>query len=126
MKLSQLLALSALLASIFGLALMFIPDQVLPLFGLGPGRAGVLVTRVLGAALLGFGVLDWASLGTSDPIALRAITMGNCAASGLGFVILLTAQGQGIVSGLGWTTVTLALIFTLAFAYFYLTTTGQR
>jgi hypothetical protein len=126
MKLSHLLLLSVIFTSLFGIGLMFVPDQVLPFYGLGPGRAGVLVSRLLGAVLLGAAVLNWAAVSVTDTTAHRAIAMGNMTASGLVFVVLLTAHGQGLLTGLGWPTVTLALLFTLSFAYFYLTTTGRR
>lgn len=126
MKLSHLLLLCAIVSSVFGIGLMFVPDQVLPLYGLGPGRAGVLVSRLLGAALLGVAVLNWAAMSVTDTTAHRAIAMGNMTGSGLVFVVLLTAQGQGLLLSFGWPTITLALLFTLGFAYFYLTTTGRR
>ena len=126
MKLSHLLLLSAVITSLFGLGLLFFPSQVLPLYGLGPGRAGVLVARLLGAATLGFAVLNWSTITISDAAALRAITMANLTGAGMVFIVLLTAQGQGLLAGLAWPTITMALIFTLAFAFFYLTTTGRQ
>ncbi len=126
MKLSHLLLLSTIFTSLFGIGLMFVPDQVLPFYGLGPGRAGVLVSRLLGAVCLGAAVLNWAAVSVTDTTAHRAIAMGNMTANGLVFVVLLTAQGQGLLTGLGWPTITLALLFTLGFAYFYLTMTTRR
>lgn len=126
MKLSHLLLLSTIFTSLFGIGLMFVPDQVLPFYGLGPGRAGVLVSRLLGAVCLGAAVLNWAAVSVTDTTAHRAIAMGNMTANSLVFVVLLTAQGQGLLTGLGWPTITLALLFTLGFAYFYLTMTTRR
>ncbi|MCS7060199.1 MAG: hypothetical protein RMN25_03450 [Anaerolineae bacterium] len=126
MRLSHLLLLSALFTALFGVGMMFAPDQILPLFGLGPGRAGVLVSRLLGAILLGIAVLNWSASSITDTTAHRAVAMGNMTASGLAFVVLLTAQGQGLLSHLGWPTITLVLLFTLGFAYYYLSMTGQR
>lgn len=126
MKLSHLLLLSVVFTSLLGIGLMFVPDQVLPFYGLGPGRAGVLVSRLLGAVLLGAAVMNWAAISVTDTIAHRAIAMGNMTANALVFVVLLTAQGQGLLTGLGWPTVAVTLLFTLGFAYYYLTTTGRR
>ncbi len=69
MKLSHLLLLSTVFTSLFGIGLMFVPDQVLPFYGLGPGRAGVLVSRLLGAACLGAAVLNWAAASVTDTTA---------------------------------------------------------
>lgn len=126
MKLSHLLLLSTVFTSLFGIGLLFVPDQVLPFYGLGAGRAGALVSRLLGAACLGAAVLNWAAASVTDTAARRAIAMGNMTAYGLVFVALLTAQAQGILTGLGWPTITLALLFALGFAYFYLSASGQR
>ncbi len=126
MKLSHLLLLSTVFTSLFGIGLMFAPDQVLPFYGLGPGRAGVLVSRLLGAVLLGAAVLNWAAVSITDTAAHRVIAMGNMTANGLVFVVLLTAQGQGLLTGPGWPTITLSLLFALGFGYYYLTTTGRR
>ncbi len=57
----------------------------------------------------------------TDPAAVRAITDGNLAANGVGLVVTLLAQTEGIVNNLGWSTVVLFLFFTLGFGYFYLT-----
>jgi len=80
------LTIGAAVAAIFGLLLVLAPAQLLAGFGLGAPTEGVIVSRDVGATLLGLAVINW--LGRSAVGAgLRAIIVGNIVVQVLEIVV---------------------------------------
>jgi hypothetical protein len=111
---------NALLVFLFGVGLLFAPNALMSLFGILLGPTDAYLARLLGAATLGVGVLNWAARGVSDPAAIRALTLGNLTANGVGFAVTLLAQAGGQVNNLGWSVAAVFAFFTLGFGFFYL------
>ncbi len=120
MRLSNLLIANALLVFLFGVGLLFIPNTLMSVFGVLLGPSDAYVARLLGAAAMGMGVLNWAARSVSDPAAIRALTLGNLTANGVGFAVTLLAQAGGQINNLGWSVSAIFVFFTLGFGYFYL------
>ena len=77
MKTKWLMAASAVVAAIAGIALTFAPAEVLHTFG-GGGAAAPLILQIAGAAFLGFAILDWmAKESTIGGIYNRPLALGN-------------------------------------------------
>lgn len=121
MRLSNLLILNALVVFAFGVIALFAPGPFFLLYGITLSLPAQTVAQILGAAGIGFAVLNWAARSVTDPAAVRAITLGNLAAHFFGLIVSLTAQANGYVNGLGWSTVAIFLLFTLGFGIAYLT-----
>src|SRR5438093_12977980 len=112
MKLNLWLMIAAVVALIFGLGFVLIPDQVLSWYGLTGANAlndaGILMTRLFGATLIGFGALDWFAKDVEESGARRAIVIGGFVSTAIGFVVFLIAQlgtFGTLVNALGWVTV---------------------
>ncbi len=117
MKLKNLLVVAAVIAAIFGVALVVASGPLLAIYGITLDKAGTVVAQLLGAALIGFAVLDWLARDVTDPQARQAIVLGNLAGEVVGFVVILLGQLAGVANALGWTTVAIYLLLGLGFAY---------
>ncbi len=81
-------ALSALCLATFGAMLMFAPEEVSGVLMLGAG--GGPLAQLLGAALLGFGVMNWIARGAVlGGIYGRAVVAGNQTHLTIGALLLL-------------------------------------
>jgi hypothetical protein len=118
MKLSTYLTIVAVVAFLFGIALVLPTEQFLALYNVRMTPAGFYAARLFGAALIGFGLLNWFSRSATDSEARRAIIIANLGGSVLGLVVALIGQVQGVVNSLGWSTVVIFLLLALGFAYF--------
>jgi hypothetical protein len=120
MSLRNLLTVAAIIAFAFGLSFVLIPAQLTSLYNIALNPGGIFIGQLFGAALIGFGVLNWFARGVKDSRALQAILLANLIGDGVGFVFALINQvtGGGGVNQLGWSTVAVYLLLTLGFAYF--------
>lgn len=119
MNLKNLLMINAVVAWLFGLAFVFIPADALGWYGMTlMPKAGILMSRLFGGALLGLGTISWFAQSADASDTRAAILLGFIVASVFGFGIALMAQLDGIVNNFGWTTVGIYLLFGLGFAYF--------
>ena len=81
-------------ALVFGLALFVSPESMLAGFGLSTPAAAKVLSRDVGATLIGLGVINWmARNATGD--ALRALLVGNVVVQALELLI----NGYEIVVG---------------------------
>lgn len=119
MSYRNILAISAVIALAFGLAFVFIPAQLTAIYNVQLNAGGAFIGQLFGAALLGFGVLNWLGRSVNDATGRQALVTANLLGNTVGFVIALIAQlhgGTG-VNALGWSTVAIYLLLTAAFAY---------
>ena len=78
MRTKLLMSLSALLLGALGVGASFLPHEILAFLGANPGRTGVLLVQVLGAAYLGFAMLNWMNRGNlMGGIYNRPAALGN-------------------------------------------------
>lgn len=73
-----LMIASAALMAVIGLALSFIPQEVLGMHGSVPDNATVLLVQMAGAVYLGFAMLNWSARGILiGGIYARPVAVGN-------------------------------------------------
>ena len=118
MTLRQLMAVTAVVTLVFGLALVTDPAQVVSWYGAGLGPAGLFIARLYGALLIVVGVIAWAGRDAGPSEARQAILLGFFLGDAIGFVIALWGQLQAVVNSLGWSIVILYFLFAIGFGYF--------
>jgi len=106
------MTLSALLLGFLGVGATFLPQEILAYSGMESGPIGVLLVQCLGAAYLGFAMLNWMNRGSLvGGIYNRPAAMGNF----LHFTVVAIALLKDLVGG-SLDTITLAA--TIAYAVF--------
>jgi hypothetical protein len=118
MKLNMFMAGVAVVAGLFGLGFVFIPEQVLSFYGAAPDASAHYMAQLLGATQLGFAVILWLCKDAEDSPVRQAILLGSFVTVGVGFVVALIVQLGGGINALGWSTVILYLLAALGFGYF--------
>lgn len=122
MSLRLFLTVSAIVAFVFGLAFVLLPGTFAGFYGVSLDPAGTIFAQLFGAAVLGFGALNWFARGVHnhDADSLRPVLLGNLVSDGLGFVIALLSQLSGAagVNALGWSTVLIYGLLAAGCAYF--------
>ncbi|MGZ6142500.1 MAG: hypothetical protein ACXWLM_04135 [Myxococcales bacterium] len=115
MKIGTLFSVNAVIAGVFGIAFTLAPAQTLAPYGVELPFAGLLVARLFGAALVGFGIISWL-LRAADASAQRAAAIALTVADALGFLISLWGVLAGAINALGWSTVAIYGLLAAGFA----------
>ena len=123
MKLNVLFIITAIIAMVFGVVFVFIPAQVLSLYGIESNASLDYMGQLFGAALIGIGFISWLVRNTSDSESRQAIVLSFFIADGVGFVVALVGQLNNVVNALGWLTVAIYFLLSLGFGYFRFTKT---
>ena len=106
-------------AFIFGLGFIFMPAQLTGFYNVTLNEGGLFIGQLFGAALFGYGVLNWFGRHFSDEQAQQGLANANLAGDTLGFIFALLGQlsGNTGVNALGWSTVLIYLLLALGFGY---------
>ncbi len=118
MKLSTLMVINTFVALLFGLAFVLVPGALLSLYGITLSLGGLVVARLFGAALIGYGMLTFLARNAEESKARRAIVLALFISDVVGFIVALQGQFSGAVNALGWSTVAIYLLLALGFGYF--------
>ena len=105
MKRSQFMVLAGGLACLYGLAMIFVPAQMLANMTTSSTYEAALVMRWMGTGLIAIGLINLLARNDPGSTALRAIILGNIALHALGYTMDLKdfrtgfIQMSGIVMG---------------------------
>ena len=110
---------ASIAAFFFALGFILMPAQLTSYYNVTLNEGGVFIGQLFGAALLGYGVLNWFGRHFSDDQARQGLVNANLASDTVGFIFSLLAQLGGVtgVNALGWSTVVIYLLLVLGFAY---------
>lgn len=111
------MTLGAGVSLVYGLVGLLATQQVARVYG---SRLGVDASQFLAAAYLGYAVTNWFARGTRDPVARRAITLGNFTGWAISLILALLDVVDGFANPLLWPTVVLCCVFTAGWGYFAL------
>ena len=117
MKIKTFLIINAVIAAVFGIAFIVIPEQLLLLYG-NTNAAMEYLGQLFGAALIGFAILTWLVRDSQNNEMLKAITLALSVSYAIGFVAALVGQLNGVLNELGWSTVVIYFFLSLGFGYF--------
>jgi apolipoprotein N-acyltransferase len=118
MNLFPLFLTNAIISLVFGLASIFIPQQLASLYGESLDPVGIALYRVIGAYLLGHAAIAWFVRNAPPSEARQAVVIGNFygfLASTLVFTVIAFQFGSRATL---WLNVLISLAFALAYGYF--------
>lgn len=118
MTLRNMFTLNAVLAAFFGAAFVLAPAQTMAPYGATLPAHGLAIAQLLGAALVGVGVLTWRARQLAEADAQRVIVPSLLVANGISAAVLLLAQLKGPGNVFGWLTLALYLLLAAAYGYF--------
>ena len=105
------LTIAAVLAILYGLAFVFIPSQMAPIYGVPLDPHTILETQFFGSALIGLGVVFWFARDFRDWDAVKGVLIATMVGSIVGGGVNLLGTFQGLINGMAWsTTVIYALL----------------
>ena len=113
-----LMVINTIVALIFGIAFVLVPDSVVSLYGVIASPQLLYIGQLFGAALIGFGVLTWLARNAAVAEAKKAIVPALFMGHVIGFIVALIGQIRWVVNALGWSTVAIYLLLSLGFGYF--------
>ena len=87
-------------------------------FGLKFEAAGILHTRILGSALIGFGIAYWVARNVAPNPTLRGLLWGSSIYNILDMPWLIAAITAGTLNSMGWVAFTLHVLLAVGFASF--------
>jgi hypothetical protein len=102
---------------ITGLAALLAPAQVAGVFAVALDDPGMSVTRLLGAAYLGYAVIVWFARDIRDQAAQRAIALGNLASWAISMVVIVAGVVTSLAGAQSWSLVALAVVFSAGWGY---------
>jgi hypothetical protein len=119
MNLTNLFRLHAILAALYALGLVFVPQFTIGLLSPLPLNAvGTDISRLFGAALVLVTFTTWRASRLADRPARRMFAGGLLVYSMLGVIITAWGQFAGTWSALGWSSIISYLVFVLGYGYF--------
>jgi len=118
MNLKTFMLVNTVIAGAFGLAFVIVPGDVVAHYGITADAGLRYVGQLFGACLVGIAVLTWFAKDAPESEARTAIVRALFVTDGLGFVVALMVQLNGVVNALGWSTVAIYLGLGLGWMYF--------
>ena len=115
-----LLTITAVVAILYGLAFVLIPDTINALYGVPSAPHIALYTRFFGSALLGLGVITWFAKDFRSWDVIRGVLIGIAVTTAIGGLIALFAVLTGLSNAMTWTSVAVYVLL-LAGAVYWLT-----
>lgn len=120
MSYKVLFILSAIVAVIFGLGFLIVPDRALPLFGTTEQYASTVFTaRFFGFALFGLGLVLWFAKDVTDAKIQRNLGVANLIISVVGLAMSLYASlaGNAVLRTNVWALIVLFLLGGLGYGF---------
>jgi uncharacterized membrane protein YfcA len=111
------LTISAIIAVLFGIGFILIPERMGELYGVIQNGASILNIRFFGAALLSIGVISWLARDFRDWDAVRAVLIGSVVGDVFGGLVNIWGTFRGLMNGLAWSTTILYVLLLLGALY---------
>lgn len=120
MKLKIILIINAVVAILYGLALLLFPVWMGALYGFTADEPLIFTARLLGVYLFATGVLSWLIRDAPASDTLKNVVLAFFSMDVLGLVVSLIAQLRGTLNAQGWSLVAIYLLLGIGFGYYLL------
>src|SRR5512136_1740310 len=117
MKFSTVVIVNAIVALVYGIALVLLPGTVLSLYGVTPGPAVNLASQLIGVEMIHIGVICWLIRGVADGAAQKALILGGLAGQVIAVIVSVMGTLSGVFSAMGWSAVAIYALLALGYAY---------
>jgi hypothetical protein len=124
MSVKTFLTIISILGLLFGIGDLLIPDRIGVIYGMETSRAGMLMGRFFGVALLGWAMISWFAKDFHDESDLRHVLAPSGVAHVAGVIVATMGILAGDTNALGWLSVAIFLFG--AIGSFYFLTAGSR
>ncbi len=115
MDFGAIATIQAVIWLIVGAAFLLVPARWVAPLGVTLGSEGVFVARLLGAAFLSLGVLDWVGREVTEAVAIRAIAYANITANAIQSALhVLDLVRGGVTNSRAWGLVILPAVLAVA------------
>lgn len=118
MKLSTFLTIKAIVAFVFAVVQLVVPETLIALLGGTADATAVYLLRTVGACMMGVGAICWYASRAERSALRQGVLLGYFVADTLGFVVALVAQGTGLMNAAGWIIVAIWLLLAVGLGYF--------
>ncbi len=118
MKLRNLFLIHSLIALLYSLGLLLIPQTMLFLYGITTTAGDRLLAQFFGVQLLTSGLVTLLARDESASGARNAITLSILISSAVGLIVSIGGTLAGTMNVLGWSAVVIYGFFAIAFAFF--------
>jgi hypothetical protein len=112
-----LLTINAVIAILFGLGFVFIPNTIGALYGVPPEAHATLSDQFFGSALLPIGVVNWLAKDLRDWQGVRAVLIANAVGSVFGGGVNLLGTFSGLLNGMAWTSTLIYALLLIGAVY---------
>jgi hypothetical protein len=117
MKIRTFLIIAAVVALVYAIGSLILPQFVATTYGLGTSASEILLARFFGTELLVLGLINWLAKDLTGA-SVRPIIMGSLIGNAVGFIVSITGTLDGTMNSMGWSAVVIYLLLGLGFAYF--------
>ncbi|NUQ85007.1 MAG: hypothetical protein HUU11_09860 [Anaerolineales bacterium] len=118
MTLNTFLKIAAVAYFSFGAGLLLAPVPFMCVFGVGLDPGGTMLSRILGAALIGFAMVFWRMQGDLQNSTVRELLLASFVYNLIDLPVVFEATLSGTMGVMGWSAVLLHLLLAVGFGYF--------
>jgi len=121
MKLTQLFIINAIIALVYALGELFVPQTVGSIYGFGETATPelMLTARYFGWGLLAVGLICALAANTPPSEARQAVVKALFFAQIVGVVVSLLGIFNGVFNAMGWSAVIIYLFLAAGYGYFW-------
>ena len=117
MSQSPFFIIVAIVSALFGLAFLFIPDQLAVWYGATVDDASRQMGRLFASALIAVTIIYFMARDLGASAALTGLLWGGLVFTVIDVVLDFMATTAGMVNALGWVTLVVHLLLAAGFAY---------
>ncbi|MHA1984257.1 MAG: hypothetical protein ACW967_07870 [Candidatus Hodarchaeales archaeon] len=121
LSVKYLFFVNAIVAVLYGVAFLLVPEQVLSLYEVTLSAVGNGILQLYGGSFLTIGLVLWFIKDMEFSDSRRGVVFGFFIGYILSFLVMLYFQLNNLVNILGWSNVLIMLVFSLAYGYFLIT-----